>query len=116
MNKIVLILSVLLILASCESQADKVQKAVAQELKGVLYDYESYEPIKTQIDSAFFSPYIDPEVKTLVMAFVKPSQELAKAKQDYNNALSSIALWDMPYGSAYSRQQQKEAISERDAN
>lgn len=103
------------LLISCESREDKIQKAVSQELKGVLYDFESYEPVKTQIDSAFFSPYIDPEIKSLMMAFAKPAQELEAAKRDYNNALSSIALWDMPYGSAYSRQQRKEAISERDA-
>lgn len=46
------------LLISCESREDKIQKAVSQELKGVLYDFESYEPVKTQIDSAFFSPYI----------------------------------------------------------
>ena len=113
MNKLFLIVGMLFLLISCESREDKIQKAVSQELKGVVYDFERYEPVKTQIDSAFFSPYIDPEIKSLMMALAKPAKELETAKRDYNNALSSIAFWDC--GSAYSRQQRKEAISKRDA-
>ena len=115
MNKIPIILFTIILLASCESREDKIQKTVSQELKGVLYDYESYEPIKTKIDSAFFSPYTDSEVESLMLCIVKFSNELERAKSDYRNALSSIALWDIPYGTAYSRQQKKDAITQRDA-
>lgn len=92
MNKIPIILFTIILLASCESREDKIQKTVSQELKGVLYDYESYEPIKTKIDSAFFSPYTDSEVESLMLSIVKFSNELEKAKSNYRNALSSIAL------------------------
>lgn len=102
-------------MASCENRDEKIQNAVSQELKGVLYDFESYEPIKTKIDSAFSSPYIDPEVKALMYSMTKPMQELENAKREYKNALSSVALWDMPYSSSYSRQQRKDAIAKRDA-
>lgn len=113
-NFFLLFISIIL-LASCENRDKKIQNAVSQELKGILYDFESYEPIKTKVDSAFFSPYIDPEVKALMYSMAKPMQELETAKREYNNALSSVALWDMPYSSSYSRQQRKEAIAKRDA-
>lgn len=115
MKNFILIFISIILLASCENRDDKIQNAVSQELKGVLYDFESYEPIKTKVDSAFSSPYIDPEVKSLMYSMVKPMQELEQAKEDYNDALSSVALWDMPYSSNYSRQQREEAIAKRDA-
>lgn len=46
MKKILLFASIGLMLVACESREEKIQNAVSQELKGVLYDFESYEPIK----------------------------------------------------------------------
>ena len=115
MKKILLIFISVILLASCENRDEKIQNAVSQELKGVLYDFESYEPIKTKVDSAYSSPYIDPDVKALMLSMVQPMQELEKAKHDYNTALSNVALWDRSYGSSFARQQRKEAIAKRDA-
>ena len=113
MNKVFLILIATLILMSCESREKKIQMAISQELKGVLYSFDSYEPIKTKIDSAYSTPYIDPMVKDLILSMGTLSPELEKATIDYNNALSHIALWNT--NSAFSRQQREEAIFKRDA-
>ena len=115
MKKFCLIFISIILLSSCENRDKKIQNAVSQELRGVLCDFESYEPIKTKVDSAFFSPYIDPEVKDLMYSMVKAMHQLEEAKREYNYALSSIAFWEIPYSSNYSRQQIKEAISKRDA-
>lgn len=114
MKKILLFISIMLTLVACESREDKIQKAVSQELKGVLYDFESYEPVKTQIDSAFQSPYIDSEVRVLTIKIAQQIKDLTIAKIEYNSALSSMAIWDGPYKSAFERQQIKEATSKRD--
>lgn len=90
MNKLFLIIIIALFLSSCESREERIQKAVSQELKGVLYDFESYEPIKTQIDSAFSSPYIDLEVKYLMFEYAKCAEELEQTLDD----LSSIEYSD----------------------
>lgn len=114
MKKILLFISIMLTLVACESREDKIQKAVSQELKGVLYDFESYEPVKTQIDSAFQSPYIDSEVRVLTIKIAQQIKDLTIAKIEYNSALSSMAIWDGPYKLAFERQQIKEATSKRD--
>lgn len=114
MKKILLFASIGLMLVACESREEKIQNAVSQELKGVLYDFESYEPIKTQIDSAFQSPYINQEVRDLAMKIAQQIKDLTIAKVEYNSALSSMALWDSPYKTAFDRQKIKEVASKRD--
>ena len=114
MKKFLLFVSIGLMLVACESREEKIQNAVSQELKGVLYDFESYQPVKTQIDSAFQSPYIDPEVRVLAIKMAQQIKDLTIAKIEYNSALSSMAIWDGPYKSAFERQQIKEATSKRD--
>lgn len=114
MKKILLFASIGLMLVACESREEKIQNAVSQELKGVLYDFESYEPVKTQIDSAFQSPYINQEVRDLAIKMAQQVKDLTIAKVEYNSALSSMALWDSPYKTAFDRQKIKEAASKRD--
>lgn len=114
MSRILFILLTATLLISCESREDKIQKAIATELKGVLYDFDSYEPIKTTIDSAFFSPSIDPEIKKLLMALEKPMNEFQKARHDYDYATSIVAIYSDSH-STYAQQQKKQAISKRNA-
>lgn len=114
MKKILLFISIMMTLVACESREDKIQKAVSQELKGILYDFESYEPVKTQIDSAFKSPDINQEVRDLAINMAKQIKDLTIAKVEYNHALSDIAMWSGPYQTAFGRQQAQEATSRRD--
>lgn len=113
MQKLIFLPVLLLLLVSCESREDKAQKLVAQELKAVLYDFDSYEPVKTKIDSAFFSPVLDPDLRDIMVELAKNVEDFKEAKRDYDRSLREAAIWDDPY-SAFSRQQKKEAIAERD--
>ncbi len=113
MQKLIFLPVLLLLLVSCESRENKAQKLVAQELKAVLYDFDSYEPVKTKIDSAFFTPALDTDLRDIMVELAKNVDDYKDAKRDYDSALREVALWDDPY-SAYSRQQKKEAIAERD--
>lgn len=115
MNRIFLVLVAVLIFVSCESREEKIQKAISQELKGVLYDFDSYEPVKTKIDSAFSSGCVDSEVVSLFSSFCKSAKELDEAKCNYNEALSAVAIWDVSYKSAFISQQEKKSMAERDA-
>lgn len=51
----------------------------------------------------------------MMTSIIKQTHELEIAQSDYNMALSSIAIWDMPYKDALGIQKVKEAISKRDA-
>ena len=55
MRKILSFLFVFLLLCSCQSREEKVAELIKQEMFKTLYDFESYEPIETKIDSAFTS-------------------------------------------------------------
>ena len=115
MIRILFVLLTAMILISCENREEKIQTAIASELKGVLYDFDSYEPIKTNIDSAFFSPSIDPEIKELVLALEKPILDFHKAKEDYAYATSIAAIYSGSYSSPFTQQQKNQAISKRNA-
>lgn len=77
MKKFVLLLSLAaLILVSCESNEDKVNKLIRAELFKSLYDFHSYEPISTMIDEV---PYKSEYDKTCI--------ELAKKVQYYDKVV-----------------------------
>lgn len=60
MKKILLGTISLVVLASCSSSPeDKANALIKEEMKKVLYHAETYDPVETQIDSAF-TPFDDP--------------------------------------------------------
>lgn len=99
MRKILSFLFVFLLLCSCQSREEKVTELIKQEMFKTLYDFESYEPIETKIDSAFTSIYTDSIIKSyayIARAFLDDVEEnLDKIKDDRN----TMEIWSDSYSS-----------------
>ncbi len=57
--KVLPIILIAVIFTACQSKEEKLNKLIKDDLFKTLYDFESYEPIETIIDSAFTSIYRD---------------------------------------------------------
>ena len=53
MKKILLLMFILLSVSSCKSEKDKVEELIRSYMFEVLYDYDSYQPISTEVTSSF---------------------------------------------------------------
>lgn len=63
MKKIILLLFITALMLSCRSKEDKALALIDKDMFRTLFDYSSYEPIETKVDSAFTSIYRDPLIK-----------------------------------------------------
>ena len=83
MKKILFLMAITIMLVGCQSREEKAAELIKQEMFKTLYDFESYEPIETKIDSAFTSIYSD----TLALLYANKVKdmfdELDEAKSDY---------------------------------
>ena len=50
------------LLVSCQSKVDKANKLIKEQFFKTLYDFQSYQPIETIIDSAYTSIYDDKNI------------------------------------------------------
>lgn len=109
MKKFFYLALVAIVVVGCgQSQEQKAESLIKEELKKSLYKPETYKPIETKVDSAF-APYDDP-------AFFKELAELGKMNSEYEeleskakHAKSSMSIWSGPYMSAYSRNEYQDA-------
>lgn len=89
----------------------KAAELIKQDMFKTLYDFESYEPIETKIDSAFTSIYTDSIIKShayIARAFLDDAREnLDKAK----DARKTMEIWRDGYTSL-SRSKYQEANSD----
>lgn len=103
-------------LCSCgKSKEEKAQEMAANYLKGVLYHFDSYEPLQTKVDSSFVALSTDKEAIELTLDMLK----LFNSAQEYANkverAESSMEIWSPSgYSSAYSKGEYRRAKEERD--
>jgi hypothetical protein len=112
-----LLVFVLLImtLVACQSKEEKAAKLIKEEMYKTLYDFSSYEPIETKIDSAFTSIYRDSTI--LVYAYLmnealeKATEYIGKTK----DAQSSLEIWQGSY-SGYGYSQYNKAKEEFTSN
>lgn len=102
----ILILSMTL-LGSCASKEEKASKLIKEELSKTLLDFESYQPIETEVKEAKLNLFND-------TAFWKNGQALAysmKESSDYldraESAKKKMNIWGPPtaYSSSYSDEQ-----------
>ncbi|WP_288370350.1 hypothetical protein [uncultured Algoriphagus sp.] len=115
MKKSVLsLLSILLILVGCKSKEEKANELINQELFKTLYDYESYQPIETIIDSAFTSIYRD----SIILDYAIKATASFKLTNEYlqktQNAQDIMKIWVSGYSTSYGRQKYLEASEEFD--
>ena len=79
----------ILALVSCQSKEEKAAKLIKEKMYKTLYDFSSYEPIETTIDSAFTSIYRDSTI--LAYAYLI-NETLNKAEEYIDNAKDALFL------------------------
>lgn len=115
---LIITLIALIGLCSCgTSQEEKAQSMAANYLKGVLYHYDSYEPLQTKVDSSFVALSTDKEAIELTLDMLKLFQSAQGYADKVENAESSMEIWcPSGYSSAFSKGEYRRAKEERDSN
>lgn len=98
MKKVSVLALLLVLLVSCSSNEDKANRLIKKEMKKTLFIADSYEPVETQLDSAF-APFDNPELFERMFDFFQYSEELEEVKLDIKHAKSSMSIWSESYSS-----------------
>ncbi len=105
-------------LCSCgKSKEEKAQEMAANYLKGVLYHFDSYEPLQTKVDSSFVALSTDKEAIELTLDMLRLVNSAQEYAHKVEGAESSMEIWcPSGYSSAYSKGEYRRAKEERDNN
>ena len=98
-------------LVQCISNEEKALKLINEQMFKTLFDFESYQPVETRIDSAFHTPYND-SINLRYAVFCSVARDrfddyLEKAE----NARNAVEIWADSY-SSYGRQKLQDAYNE----
>lgn len=89
-----------LALVSCQSKEEKAAELIKEEMFKTLYDFSSYEPIETVVDSAFTSIYRDP----LVLGYARLMSDYLEVANGYiaktEDAQAALDEWNNNYSRA----------------
>ena len=113
------IIVALVCLSSCyKSNENKAQEMAAEYLKGVLFHYDSYEPLVTKVDSAYFILSNDKDALQLIENMTKTMLLAQEYQKKVEMAERSMDIWspDSYYSSRLSAGNYKRAEKERDNN
>lgn len=115
---LVIIACSLLALSACgPTQEEKAQSMAADYLKGVLYHFESYEPLQTKVDSSYVSLSTDEEAIKLTLDMLKLFQSVQEYADKIERAETSMEIWSPSgYSSAFSKGEYRRAKEVRDNN
>ncbi|MGI6313440.1 MAG: hypothetical protein ACOXZI_03825 [Candidatus Cryptobacteroides sp.] len=111
MKKILLIVAIAIStfsLNSCKSKEDKANELIKQEMFKTLYDFESYQPVETLIDSAFTNPCTNDTIIYAAMKAVEDIDKCLEALDEVKDAQRSMSIWSDSY-SSYGRSEYREA-------
>ena len=113
MKNFLLLILIIISVFGCQSKEEKAIELIKNDMFKVLYDFNSYEPIETQIDSAFNSIYTD----SLMLALAYNLNHLLEAAEKYlsekESAERDMRIWENNY-SVYARQKFNEAKNDVD--
>lgn len=114
---IIIAVSLLTFSACGPTQEEQAQSMAANYLKGVLFHYDSYEPLQTKVDSLFVSLSSDAETVKLTLEMLKLAQSAQEYADIIERAESSMEIWSSNgYSSAFSKGKYRRAKEERDYN
>ena len=110
-----IVVSATMLLSGCKSKEEKANELIKDDMFKVLYDFASYEPIETNIDSAFTSVYTD-SIITRHAYFIKIAIEKADEYLDeMKDARKTMEIWSDGY-SSYSNSRYYEAKNKFNEN
>lgn len=117
MKKVFLCLASVLAFYGCQkSLEEQAQEAVKNELRTSLYHFDSYEPLKTEVDSAFNEPINNPIVLDLIKGIAEEQEEfqIKELALKLELAESSIGLWSDSRGyDSYALNSYNEAVKDK---
>lgn len=100
MKKVILWIAIIIpILTGCKSKEEKAAEIIKKEMFKTLYDFESYQPIETTVDSAFYSPYTDSTILSHGYIINELLSEANKNLETVKEAQSSMEIWSDSYSS-----------------
>ena len=70
----VLLLSVLL--TGCGNRDERIRHGIRAELEGILYDFDSYEPDTTVVDTLFEPPHVLSNIVELARQMNQPAHDI----------------------------------------
>lgn len=94
---------IVFMVSSCKSKEEKANELIKAELFKTLYDFSSYEPIETIIDSAFTSIYTDSTILTHAYIIKGCIDRLDNYISEINSTRSSMDIWGDSYSSYSTR-------------
>lgn len=95
----------------CKSNEDKANELIKDYMFKTLYDFESYQPIETKIDSAFHTPYNDSVIENYAIYALVLDQKLDELDEEYEDAKHDVDIWS-DYYSDYGRNKYINALDE----
>ena len=100
MNRKILVFGIIaLLFVACKSKEEKANELIKAELYKTLYDFQSYEPIETIIDSAFTSIYRDTTILSHAYFLKACLDKGSEYMEEVRDGLSSMEIWSDSYSS-----------------
>ena len=91
------------IFVSCTSDEKKANKLIKQYMFENLYDYESYQPTKTQIDTLYYDIYLDSDVISAAYQAYEYLEDAKEYKEKADYAKNEADMFKRHFGSSIMR-------------
>lgn len=91
------VLVFVLTLVGCKSKEDKALELIDKEMFQTLYDYDSYQPVETKIDSAFTTYLMDDSISGIAADISVLRKLREEASEEAESAESELDIWADSY-------------------
>ena len=91
-----------MMISACTSREEKVAETIKSEMFKNLYDFESYQPIETKIDTLKRDKYGDTLIYDNVLLIAAATNEFANAKSDFDEQHNIAEIYVPSYYSSSS--------------
>ena len=115
MKKALFVALIASIFVGCQSKEEKAEKLIKERLFKTLYDFSSYEPIETKIDSAFVSVYRDTTILAFAYLGIDYLEKANEYEKKFDDAIKMMEIWQDSY-SSYGRSRYNDAKDDAYSN
>lgn len=93
-----------ILLVSCQSKEEKAAEYIKNELSKTLYDFDSYQPIETNVTVAKMTMYNDSACRSMAADIAEYMKEYTEFLEEAKSAEEHMDIWGRPtyYSSSYS--------------